>query len=139
MSQLNRAKLKQLAETRLADAAILLRNRRFSAAYYLAGYSIECGLKACIARQTRRYDFPDKDRTLKSYQHKFSELVKLAGLNPQVESERDPLGFGAYWNVVEQWSEQRRYDVIAANDAKDMLRAISDPNHGVLRWLRRNW
>ncbi len=29
-------------------------------AYYPAGYSVECGLKACIAKGVQRYDFPDK-------------------------------------------------------------------------------
>ena len=30
------------------------------AAYYLCGYAVDGRLKACIAKQTRRYDFPDK-------------------------------------------------------------------------------
>ena len=29
-------------------------------AYYLMGYAVECALKACIAKQTKRYDFPPK-------------------------------------------------------------------------------
>lgn len=56
---MNRKELQSLAETRLADAKVLLKNRRYDAAYYLAGYAIECALKARIAGRTRRNDFPD--------------------------------------------------------------------------------
>jgi len=44
----NRAELRQLAEDRILDAEHLLAAGRWSGAYYLAGYAVECGLKACI-------------------------------------------------------------------------------------------
>jgi hypothetical protein len=37
-----------MAGERVRDAAALLKARRWSAAYYLAGYAAECGLKACV-------------------------------------------------------------------------------------------
>jgi hypothetical protein len=49
-------------------------------AYYLAGYSVECALKVCIAKATQRHDFPDKNKAEASYSHKFKELLKVAGL-----------------------------------------------------------
>jgi len=36
----------------------------FDGAYYLAGYAVECAIKACIAKGTRRYEFPDKRKVL---------------------------------------------------------------------------
>jgi HEPN domain-containing protein len=45
---MNRTDLQILAEDRLKDAEVLLANGRFGAAYYLAGYAVECGLKACV-------------------------------------------------------------------------------------------
>jgi hypothetical protein len=45
---MNRAQLRQLAEDRVLDAACLLAGGRWAGAYYLAGYAVECGLKACI-------------------------------------------------------------------------------------------
>ena len=57
---MNRIDLQKLAEDRIADAAALLNAGRWSAAYYLAGYAVECALKACIAKQTQAGDFPDK-------------------------------------------------------------------------------
>ncbi|MBK8270472.1 MAG: HEPN domain-containing protein, partial [Planctomycetes bacterium] len=80
MAKLNRSKLQRLAKTRLDDARALLRIRRFGAAYYFAGYVVELGLKACIARQTRRFDFPERqsprdDSNL--YTHNLANLLKL--------------------------------------------------------------
>lgn len=60
---MNRRTFQQLSATRLADARALLAARRY-AAYYLAGYAVECALKACIAKQTRRYDFPPDPRSV---------------------------------------------------------------------------
>jgi HEPN domain-containing protein len=57
----HRFELRQLAEDRIADAAILLAGGRWSGAYYLAGYAVECGLKACVAKLTNQDDFP-RDR-----------------------------------------------------------------------------
>jgi HEPN domain-containing protein len=51
---MNRADLQSLSNLRLADARALLSAGRFAAAYYLAGYAVECALKACIARAVQR-------------------------------------------------------------------------------------
>lgn len=49
---MNRTQLQILAEERARDAEALLNAGRWSGAFYLAGYAIECGLKACIAKLT---------------------------------------------------------------------------------------
>jgi HEPN domain-containing protein len=56
----NRAEFQRLAETRIADARALFEAGRNDAAFYLAGYAVECALKACIAKKTREHDFPAK-------------------------------------------------------------------------------
>ena len=33
---------------------------RYGAAYYIVGYAVECGLKACIAKLTQAEEFYDK-------------------------------------------------------------------------------
>src|SRR2546425_2666201 len=73
ITQMTRTDLQLLAEERLSDAQVLLANGRFGAAYYLAGYAIECALKACIAKLTKAEDFP------RSEEHT-SELQSLAYL-----------------------------------------------------------
>lgn len=65
---------------RLKEVEVLLNNRQYSGAYYLSGYVVECALKACIARQTRKFDFPDKKTVLDSYTHDLQKLVKIAKL-----------------------------------------------------------
>jgi hypothetical protein len=51
---MNRAELQQLAEDRRLDAEALLAAQRWAGAYYLAGYAVECGLKACIMAYVER-------------------------------------------------------------------------------------
>jgi len=46
----------------------------------MAGYAVECALKACIAKQTKRYDFPDKKRVRDVFTHNLETLVKVAEL-----------------------------------------------------------
>ena len=59
---MNRRDFRRLAEEQLRDARVLMAGRRYAAAYYLAGYAIECGLKACVARQVKQYEFPPSAR-----------------------------------------------------------------------------
>jgi len=44
----NRSEFQELVEVRLADADTLIKQGRYDAAYYLAGYAVECALKACM-------------------------------------------------------------------------------------------
>jgi hypothetical protein len=56
------------------------KNRCWEGACYLAGYSIECGLKACTAKLTERHEFPDKARVNLSYTHGLEALLEVAGM-----------------------------------------------------------
>jgi len=85
---MNRDDFQELAHKRLRDARVLLRGRRHAGAYYLTGYAVECGLKACIARQTRRFDFPPKPNAVRDiYVHDLTKLVKAAGLQHDLDEE----------------------------------------------------
>ena len=109
-------------------------------AYYLAGYCVECALKACIAKFTERHDFPDKKRADVSYTHSLRNLLVVARLDKlQVaEANRDAV-FRNNWNLVESWSEQSRYSTTRAETAKKLIEAVGDRNHGVLRWIKLHW
>jgi HEPN domain-containing protein len=72
--------LQALSQIRLREARALARLGMHDGAYYLAGYCIECALKACIAKATQRRDFPDKRKAEASFTHSFKELLKVAGL-----------------------------------------------------------
>jgi hypothetical protein len=105
----------------------------------LSGYVLECGLKACIAKLTKRYDFPDKGM-LGAYTHDWTQLLKLAKLEParETEFERDR-EFRLNWYVVKEWGEQCRYEAPDRQQAEDLFSAVADRKHGVLRWIRRHW
>ena len=137
---LTRADLQRLARTRLADATALLKARRYSAAYYLAGYAVECALKACIARQTRQAEFPDLGRVRESYTHDLLRLVSVAGLEAQRRREEliEPR-FADSWRTVRDWSEQARYRQYDRSYAVALLAAITNPEYGVLQWVGRFW
>src|SRR6185437_13757784 len=79
----NRTDFQNLANERIAEAKILLDAGKWSGAYYLAGYAVECGLKACIAKLTKPDEFPDKNFGAKCWIHEIEPLVKLAGLETQ--------------------------------------------------------
>jgi len=49
---MNRNDFQQLADVRIDEAVVLLDQGKYDGAYYLAGYAVECSLKACIAKLT---------------------------------------------------------------------------------------
>lgn len=137
---MNRTDLQALSNTRMRESKILLNAQEYSGAYYLAGYSIECALKACIAKGTRQHDFPDKDRALKSYSHRPLELMKVADLYDDLQSAmRSDLVLARNWTIVTEWSEQSRYETWSGGKATALLMAASLPSGGVLPWLQMRW
>ena len=137
---MNRDNLKALSIQRIKEARILLRNNCFDGAYYLAGYSIECALKACIAKQIRMYDFPDKDLASKSYSHIVGDLVKVAGLDVLRKSEEQiSPDFAVNWSIVQRWRETSRYETRSKQEAEDLFISIITKKGGVLRWIQQHW
>ncbi|MBE9141642.1 HEPN domain-containing protein [Planktothrix mougeotii] len=136
---MNRQDFQDLAETRRKEAKVLLDNHQYSGAYYLSGYVIECALKACIAKNTQQYDFPDKNTVMDSYTHNLEKLVKVAGLDRQLKSLLNDQVFLSRWSEVRDWSEESRYKKHNQQKAEDIYLAITDPSHGVLQWLQQHW
>ncbi len=137
---MDRKDLQSLSRWRLLEAKALLRAGLPNGAYYLAGYSIECALKACIAKNTRRYDFPDKKQVDASYTHNLRELRKLAGLERAfADLIRQDNIFKKNWELLELWSEGSRYKEHTSAEAEKLIEAIGARNHGVIRWIRLFW
>jgi HEPN domain-containing protein len=136
---LNRTDFQNLALTRLKDAEVLLSNNQYSGAYYLSGYVIECALKACIAKNTQAFDFPDKNTVIESYTHNLEKLIKVGRLNEELKSRSNIPDFESYWSVVKVWSKESRYVNHTEQEARDFYLATTDPNHGVLQWLQQHW
>lgn len=138
---MNRSLFKKLSTSRLKEAQTLLKKGHYSGAYYISGYVIECALKACIARKTRKGDFPLDRKSLDNiYTHELEKLIKGAELeikfNDQIKADKI---FNSYWGVVKDWSEDARYEEHQRKKAEDMIRSITDTKKGVLQWIQKYW
>jgi HEPN domain-containing protein len=135
---MNRADFQKLAKLRIREAKVLLDRKHYEGAYYLAGYAVECALKACIAKKTKRHDFPPKTNY---YIHNLAPLVNHAGLSAALEEERKlDTKFESNWGNVKDWTEESRYESdIDEKRASDLYSAITNKEHGVLSWLRKFW
>jgi HEPN domain-containing protein len=136
----NRADLQRLAKERIGDAKVLLAARRWSAAYYVAGYAVECALKACIAKLMKSEEFPDKKFAEKCCTHNLAQLLDLAGLKADFDAalRADP-DLADNWDTVKEWHEESRYARTTKVKAESLYEAITDVKHGVLPWLKRRW
>lgn len=138
---MNRSDLQILADLRIVDAKILLDESRFSGAYYLLGYAVECALKACIAKQIKEHDFPDKQLVFDSYTHNLEKLLRISGAKHMFDSLiKTNQFFEVNWNIVKDWTEGSRYDNnVSEVKARDLLNAVTDETNGVLTWLKTVW
>jgi HEPN domain-containing protein len=138
---MNRADFQQLAEEYAVEAKTLLDAGHFGAAYYHAGYAVECGLKACICKGINQYEFPpSRDFSRECFEHDFRKLLKLAKLESVLSADQIATpNLGASWQDVVIWSEQSRYNRKGEIEARQLYRAVTDPVNGVLEWVKRYW
>ena len=136
---MTRKDLQKLSSIRLREAKLLLSANAPDGAYYLAGYAVECALKACIAKATERHDFPDLKRAQASYKHPAKELIVVAGLKSALDEAMRQSEFGLRWETVIQWSEESRYNRHSAQEAFDLIEAIENRKHGILQWLKKHY
>jgi HEPN domain-containing protein len=139
MAPLSRSSLQKLASAKVDDARLLFENKRYPNSYYLYGYGVELGLKACIARQILAETIPDKTILTRVMTHKIIDLIGLAGLSPDLKDRRVDREFDARWAVVSEWSEESRYEMIDVVLAAAMRDAVEHPAHGVMTWLKQHW
>lgn len=128
-----------LAVLRAIEAGVLAKNGNEQGAYYLAGVAIECALKACIAKRTRRHEFPpDRKYVERVCSHELTELLKLAGLHDRLDKDiKRKTALGTNWGIVKSWRVDSRYQTAGLN-GMDMYTAITGPD-GVLTWIKRRW
>ncbi len=137
---MNRTDFQQLADVRIEEAGILLAAHKWDGAYYLAGYAVECALQACIAKRTNQFDFPDKRFAEKCFTHEFERLLECSDPEGFLEAElKADSGLSDQWEKVIPWEEVSRYERKTQDEAETLYNAITDPTHGVLPWLKRNW
>ena len=114
---------------------------QWEAAYYLLGYCVECALKACVAKQFRRHEVPDKKLVNSFYTHRLDELLTISGVKSELEIQaKANSNFEINWNTVRDWSETARYDVgITEAFARGMHEAVTNTVSGILPWLKTQW
>jgi hypothetical protein len=126
-----------LSMVRIREAKALAKARLFDGAFYLGGLAVESALKSAIARETRRYEFPDLRRVQRAYTHNLEDLLKLAGLEPQLNN-LDP-AIRVAWEKTRKWNVDTRYHLgRSESEVLDFLDAVAG-RHGVQRWLRQFW
>jgi hypothetical protein len=127
----------QLAERWLVDAKRMLNERRWSAAYYVAGYAVECGLKACVLARLMvepEVIFDNRRYSENCWTHDLFDLVKLAGLEPaRVADIAANRALGENWSLVKDWSEKARYETTPHRKAKKLYAAIAEKPNGVMQ------
>jgi len=138
---MNRQELQEISRIRRRDAAALLKVNQYAGAYYLVGYSVECALKACIAKQTKKFDFPDRELATKAYVHNLEALLKLAGLEQDLSNDMKANRIlEVNWAVVKDWNESVRYvTTVSPREAEDLYSACTSRKNGILTWIRARW
>jgi HEPN domain-containing protein len=137
---MNRNDFQEITEVRLRESKALLAAGFPEGAYYLAGYAVECALKACIAKRTQEHDFPEKE-SRNYYSHDLEELLGFAKLRTELDqSMRTNPAMKTNWIIVQDWSEASRYDRNKTDqEAAELLEAIEDQAGGLLPWLQQRW
>jgi len=125
---------------RLSDARALIKSGNIEGAYYLTGLAVECALKACIAKNTKRHEFPPNLNIVRDiYSHDLGKLIVAANLQMALDAERRKnADLDSKWTlVIKNWNVNSRYRVGGLN-ARDLYRAAAGRN-GVMQWLRQRW
>jgi len=130
------ADLEQAALDRLLDADILLAGERHASAIVMGLYALEITLKIAICRRLNLDALPVEFQI-----HDFEGLLVLTGLSRRL-TEPDFLKVSSNWDSIckkhkNSHVNELRYGpaTFTSRQAKDLLRRLRDPSHGVLRWL----
>lgn len=142
---MNQAQLRQLADDRVLDAAALIAGGRWSFAYYVSGYAVECGLKACVLARmgVTGWIFEPRVKIDEVITHDFTKLLAIAGLTPDHNSAlaTSAAGSGAFvgnWGIALSWNVSSRYAPHTEAEARELYRAVTEAD-GVLPWIRNYW
>jgi hypothetical protein len=123
----------RVATQRFAEAQFLHEGERYSAAIYIAGYSVECGLKALILtteQETGRRILADSFRG--SGWHNFNRLVEVY---IDRGGPRPPKGIAkALTYVHDEWSVELRY--LAGEKPFREARRFIDSTELILEWIK---
>ena len=148
--RLRPGQLRSVAERRLADAKCLLESGdagRVNGAMYLAGFVIECLLKALLLERHPNLSRPldaaklsalDRDVLALLYRHELDEMLAfLPEVEPKLRGVRTPDGTAvwvAFRAICEEWTVYARYSTAIAKPEQG--RRYVDTVDEVRKWLK---
>ncbi len=127
----------ELAELRLREAEALLKAGFPAGTVYLAGYAVECYLKAAVCTSLHW------DYLLGSFRvHDLDSLLRYSGFDRELRSNAEVFEnfakISGIWTMTGNDSVRyRRPNVFGIGSAGRFLEYISDPKIGVATWLQR--
>ena len=72
--------------------------------------------------------------------HRLADLVEGAGLTSDLLARATPGSqFEASWSVVSSWTERDRYLRHSRTAAQLLYDAVTDPQDGLLPWIKTHW
>lgn len=117
--------LRRVAPVRLRDARALLAQRRYGAASYVSGYTLEIMLKSRICHTLKWAGFPETRKEFEGYSsfrtHDLDVLLQLSGRAPRILPT-----LSAAWAVVVKWTPELRYSAMepSQEETRTLLEAI---------------
>ena len=117
---------KQVARVRLEDAAVLLGQRRYSGAIYMAGYAIECLLKWAVTCRREMIYLPADLET-----HDWDILLAETGLRPRLARGR--IMRGIFAELAERWGPEVRY--LASEPAASQAKSLYEKLVQLYSWV----
>ncbi len=126
---------RRAAAQRLTAAELLLDHGFNLDAKYLAGYGVECALKALIFERTSHREFSSVFNRLTSGQKAHDYEMLKALLRRQPINVAIPAVMGAKFRLVATWETNLRYKVIsvARQDARAFVEAVTE----IVQWAER--
>lgn len=134
---ISRALLLEIAEARLAESTILLQANCAASSIYLAGYSVECCLKAAICTTLRWESLLGTFRV-----HDLNGLLLYSGFDDELRSNKEV--FESFAKVSAIWTVEGPRSIRYQNPkdfdvptAARFMEYVADKEIGVVPWLRK--
>ena len=75
-----------------------------------------------------------------SYTHDLKKLIKIAGLQTNLETQiLSDASFASNWATIKDWGPESRYRTFTDNEARDFIESITHNNTGILKWIKQYW
>lgn len=135
--------LKELIDQKLKDADVLVANRRYATAIYIAGYALELAFKLKICKIFKfAQGFPENKIEFGIYKNNVKSQLLLAGAITQIKDIRNHdlnkllfysgveyqirLHYLNDWNLVVDWNPEMRYKVqkVLKSEAVNNVNAV---------------